>query len=97
MLETKFGPTAHNGDYVIVVDFNYMKRQCDTYVARVYNNKAYTGVRRPGSDKCIHKLKAETVIPESYVSDEKKRAIMEDIIRHNIVDIEYDIRRGILW
>ena len=26
MLETKFGPMAQNGDYVLVVDFNYMKR-----------------------------------------------------------------------
>lgn len=26
MLETKFGPMAQDGNYVLVVDFNYMKR-----------------------------------------------------------------------
>jgi hypothetical protein len=83
MLETKFGPTAHNGDYVIVVDFNYMKRKCETYIARVYHEKAYTGVRISGTHKYIHKLKAETVIPDSYVPKEVKERIIEDIVLHN--------------
>ena len=83
MLETKFGPMAHNGDYVIVVDFNYMKRKCETYIARVYQGKAYTGVRIPGTIKYIHKMRAETVIPDSYVPEEVKRKIIEDIVWHN--------------
>lgn len=83
MLETKFGPIARNGDYVIVVDFNYLKRKCETYIARVYNGKAYTGVRMPGTAKYIHKMKAETIIPDSYASEEVKRKIIEDIVMHN--------------
>ena len=42
MLETKYGPFAQDGDYVVVVDFNYMKRKCNTYTAQVYHGKAYT-------------------------------------------------------
>lgn len=83
MLETKFGPTAQDGDFVLVVDFNYMKRKCDTYMARVYNGKAYTGVRIPGTAKYVHKIKAECVIPETYVPQEVKRKIYEDIVLHN--------------
>ena len=83
MLETKFGPIARNGDYVLVVDFNYMKRQCETYIARVYKGKAYTGSRISGTNKYVHKLKAEMVIPASCVSQERARLIMEDIALHN--------------
>lgn len=97
MLETKFGPMARDGDYVLIVDFNYMKRKCETYVARVYRDKAYTGVRISGTDKYIHKLRAEVVIPESYVSHEAKRKIYEDMAIHNRDTIEYDIERGILY
>ena len=67
MLETNFGPMAQDGDYVLVVDFNYMKRKCDTYVARVYRGKAYTGVRIPGTNKYVHKLRAEAILPENYI------------------------------
>lgn len=97
MLPTKFGPTAQDGDYVLVVDFNYMKRKCDTYVARVYRDKAYTGVRIPGTNKYVHKLRAECVVPENYVSQDVKCKIYEDMAIHNQDTIEYDIRRGILW
>ena len=97
MLETKFGPIARDGDYVLVVDFNYMKRKCDTYVARVYRGKAYTGVCIPGTNKYVHKLRAECVVPENYVPQDVKCKIYEDMAIHNQDTIEYDIRRGILW
>lgn len=97
MLETKFGPPAQDGDYVLVVDFNYMKRKCETYVARVYRGKAYTGMRVPGTANYVHKMKAECIIPENYVSQEVKRKIYEDMAIHNRCAIEYDAERGILW
>ena len=97
MLETKFGPMAQDGDYVLVVDFNYMKRKCNTYMARVYHGKAYTGVRISGTGKYVHKLRAECVIPENYVPQEAKRKICEDIAIHNRDTIEYDVEGGMLW
>ena len=97
MLETKFGPMAQHGDYVLVVDFNYMKRKCDTYVARVYRGKAYTGVRIPGTNKYLHKLRAEAIIPENYIPEEVKQKIFEDIAMHNGLNAEYDVERGMLW
>lgn len=97
MLETKFGPMAQDGDFVLVVDFNYMKRKCDTYMARVYHGKAYTGARIPGTTKYVHKLRAECIIPENYVPEEAKRKIYEDIAMHNRDTVEYDMGRGILW
>ena len=97
MLETKFGPMAQDGDYVLVVDFNYMKRKCDTYMARVYRGKAYTGMCLPGTANYIHKMKAECVVSENYVSEEVKRKIYEDIAIHNRDTVEYDAKRGILW
>ena len=95
MLETKFGPMAQDGDYVLVVDFNYLKSKCDTYVARVYRDKAYTGVRIPGTNKYLHKLRAEAIIPENYIAEEVKQKIFEDIAMHNGLNVEYDIRREI--
>ena len=95
MLETKFSPMAQDGDYVLVVDFNYMKRKCDTYVARVYRGKAYTGVRIPGTNKYVHKLRAEAILPENYISEEVKQKIFEDIAMHNGLNAEYNIRREI--
>ena len=97
MLETKFGPMARDGDFVLVVDFNYMKRKCETYMARVYRGKAYTGVNVPGTHNYVHKMKAECVIPESYVPQEVRRKIYEDMAIHNRDTIEYDIERGILY
>lgn len=97
MLETKFGPMARDGDFVLVVDFNYMKRKCDTYMARVYRDKAYTGVRIPGTAKYVHKLRAECVIPEDYVPQEVKQKIYEDMAMHNPDTVQYDEERGILW
>lgn len=95
MLETKFGPMAQDGDYVLVVDFNYMKRKCNTYIARVYHGKAYTGVHIPSTNKYVHKLRAECIIPETYVPEEVKQKIFRDIIMHNGPNVEYDIRREI--
>jgi hypothetical protein len=66
-------------------------------MARVYNGKAYTGVRIPGTAKYVHKMKAECVIPETYVPQEVKRKIYEDMAIHNSDTVEYDVRRGILW
>lgn len=97
MLETKFGPMAQDGDYVLVVDFNYMKRKCETYMARVYCDKAYTGVCTPGTGKYVHKLRAEAILPENYIPEEVKQKIFEDIAMHNEPNVEYDIRREILW
>lgn len=97
MLETKFGPMAQDGDFVLVVDFNYMKRSCNTYMARVYRGKAYTGVKIPGTGKYVHKTRAECVIPVSYVDLEVRRKIFEDMAIHNRDTIEYDTERGILW
>lgn len=97
MLETKFGPMARDGDFVTVVDFDYMKRKCETYVARVYRGKAYTGIRKPGTDRYIHKTSAISIIPENFVDEEIKRKIIEDIVMHNRVQITRDLEGGILW
>jgi hypothetical protein len=97
MLETKIGPMARDGDYVLVVDFNYMKRSCNPYVARVYCGKAYTGVRILGTNKYIHKMRAECVIPENYVSQAVKQKIYKDIAIHNRDIVECGVERGILW
>ncbi len=97
MLETKFGPIAQDGDYVLVVDFDYMKRKCETYVARVYRGKAYTGVRKIGTNAYIHKCKAEVVVSANCVSEEQKRKIQEDMAIHNPDTIQYDIERGIFY
>ena len=83
MLETKYGPFAQDGDYVLVVDFNYMKRKCNTYTALVYHGKAYTGMVDHNTGKSIHKLRAECVIPADYVDEDKKEKILQDILIHN--------------
>lgn len=97
MLETKFGPMARDGDYVLVVDFDYMKRKCETYMARVYRGKAYTGICMRGTTKYIHKMKAECVIPANYVPEELKRKMQEDMAIHNPDTIQYDMERGIFY
>ena len=97
MLTTKFGPPARNGDYVLVVDFHYMKRRCETYVARVYRDKAYTGAKNSSTGRYIHKLNAETIIPADYVPEDQKRKIIEDIVLHNGDIVRQDIERGVLW
>lgn len=78
---TGFGPEAKDGDYVIVVDADYVHRRATTYAAKVYNNKAYTGKKmgKGSKERYIHKLSAITVIPESYVPEETKLLIEEDI------------------
>ena len=84
---TGYGPEAKDGDYVIVVDADYVHRRSTTYIAKVYNGKAYTGKKmRHGKEfkeKYIHKLNAVVVIPESYVSEETKLLIEEDIAKSN--------------
>lgn len=81
-METKFGPVAQEGDYVIVVDFNWMKRKCNSYIGRVCKGMAYTGMKNyPHDGSCVHKKKALAVIPESYVDEEVKTRIQEDIER----------------
>lgn len=97
MLETKIGPMAQDLDYVLVVDFSYMKRKCETYIAQVYRGKAYTGMRIPGTDKYVHKMKAEVVIPENYVSEEVKRKIKRDIAMHNPDTVQYDEEMSVFY
>lgn len=82
---TKFGPEAKDGDYVIVLDADYMHRRANTYIAKVYKNKAYTGVgiSTQKGYKYIHKTSAEVVVPENIVPDELKQKIEEDIKIHN--------------
>jgi hypothetical protein len=88
-METMFGPIARDGDYVVVVDFNWMKRKCNVYVARVYNGMAYTGVKNfPHDRNCVHKKKAICVIPENYVDEEVKREILMDIAESNHIIME---------
>ena len=56
-MQTVYGPEAQNGDYVLVLDVNYMARSGTTYLAKVYNGKAYTGKRIPTTNgiRYIHK------------------------------------------
>lgn len=100
MLETKFGPFARDGDYVIVVDFNYMRRTCNTYTALVYHGKAYTGIINHNANQYIHKLKAECVIPANYVDEDKKKKILQDIATHCGPEAIYNLKnmeRGVVW
>lgn len=82
---TKFGPEAKDGDYVIVLDVDYIHRRATTYIAKVYKNKAYTGIRISTQKgyKYLHKTSAEIIISEALVSDEIKAKIDEDIRIHN--------------
>ena len=66
-------------------------------MTRVYRGKTYTGVRIPGTNKCVHKLRAEATLPENYIPEEVKQKIFEDIAIHNKDTIEYDVERGMLW
>jgi hypothetical protein len=84
-MTTKFGPEAKNGDYVIVLDVDYVHRRARNLIARVHNNKAYTGIwmySSSGKQKYLHKLEAQIVIPESIVDEETKKFIEEDIKIH---------------
>lgn len=84
-MRTRFGPQATEGDYVIVLDADYMHRTATTYIGRVHKNKAYTGETRRirGEMKYIHKITAEVMIPSSIVPEETKLRIEEDIKIHN--------------
>ena len=81
-MDTKFGPQAKEGDYVIVLDSDYVHRRATNYIAKVYKDKAYTGRKMVGNKKYIHKMYAEIVIPEAIVPEETKRLIEEDIQLH---------------
>lgn len=77
---TRFGPEAKDGDYVIVLDADYVHRRATNYLGKVYKDKVYTGKKMNGGrGKYIHKLIAEMVIDESYVPEERKEEIEEDI------------------
>lgn len=85
-MKTKIGPEAKDGDYVIVLDADYVHRSARNLIAKAYNGKAYTGVwmyRSDGKRKYIHKLEAQIVIPESIVDEETKKLIEEDIKINN--------------
>lgn len=84
-MQTHFGPEAKDGDYVIVLDVNYVGRRATNYIAKVHKGKAYTGrtMYASGKRKYIHKIGAEIVIPESIVPEETKTLIEEDIRIHN--------------
>ena len=79
---TSFGPEAKEGDYVIVLDSDYVHRRGVNYIAKVCGDKAYTGCKMTGNGKFIHKLGAVVVIPESIVPEETKQLIEEDIRLH---------------
>ena len=79
-METMFGPIAQEGDYVVVVDFNWMKRKCNSYIGRVHKGMAYTGMKNfPHDRNCVHKKKAICVVPVWYVDEETKLVIQNDI------------------
>lgn len=80
---TSFGPEAKDGDYVIVLDNDYVHRRATNYIAKVYGDKAYTGHTMVGNGKYIHKLGAVVVVPESIVPEETKKLIEEDIRNHS--------------
>lgn len=83
-MKTKFGPEAKDGDYVIVLDADYVHRRATSYIAKVYRGKAYTGYKMNynRSTKYIHKLEAQVVISETIVPEETKTLIEEDIKMH---------------
>lgn len=87
-MQTHFGPEANDGDYVIVLDVNYVGRTATNYIAKVHKGKAYTGktMYARGERKYIHKIGAEIVIPESIVPEDIKALIEEDIRIHNKED-----------
>lgn len=84
-MNTKFGQEAKDGDYVIVLDADYIHRKATTYIAKVYKGKAYTGYKMNYNrgTKYIHKREAQVIIPVSIVPEETKALIEEDIRIHN--------------
>lgn len=84
-MQTVYGPEAQNGDYVLVLDVNYMARSGATYLAKVHNGKAYTGKRIPTTNgiRYIHKKVAQVVVPADIVPEETKREIEYNIDIHN--------------
>ena len=81
---TRFGVEAKEGDYVLVLDNDYVHRRSANYIGKVHKNKAYTGIKMQGvKDRYIHKIAAEIVIPESIVPEETKQRIEADIQLHN--------------
>ena len=96
-IKCKHGRPACDGDYVLILDVNFIKRRGKTLIGKLYNGKIYTGVTMDTNrDKYIHKLQAEIVIPEYFIEDyiEKEiiKAIEKDILLHNpdyVVDPKY--------
>lgn len=86
-MQTKYGPEAQEGDYVLVLDIDYWHGKGRTLIAQVYKNKAYTGTETKG--KFIHKNIAEIIISENLVSQEIKDLIKKDIELHNTERSEY--------
>lgn len=80
-MNTRFGPEAKNGDYVIVLDADYVHRRATNYIAKVHKNKAYTGqtMQTAKGTRYIHKIVAEVVISEDMVPEETKLLIEKDI------------------
>ena len=85
-MTTRFGPEAKDGDYVIVLDADYVHRSARNLIGKVCGNKAYTGMRQRDirTYNFIHKKIAEIVIPESMVPEEIKEKIEEDI-KFNVI------------
>ena len=88
VIPCKYGRPAYDGDYVMVLDVNYVARRGKTLIGKLYNGKIYTGVTmNTNKDKYIHKLQAEIVIPEyfikEYIEREIIKAIEKDILLHN--------------
>ena len=86
-MQTKYGPEAQEGDYVLVLDVDYWHGKSRTLIAQIYKNKAYTGTETKG--KFIHKNIAEIIISEDFVPQETKELIKKDIELHNIERGEY--------
>lgn len=84
-MDTRFGPEAKDGDYCLVLEHNYRGNRSTVLPAKVHNGKAYTGVTYPTAlgKRYIHKTTAQVVIPASYVPDEIKEKIEEDIKIHS--------------
>ena len=80
-MKTLFGPEAKDGDYVLITHVRHMSGTASTYAAKVFEGKAYSGqeIGNPGSGKYVHRVIADVVIPEDYVSEENKKLIEKDI------------------
>ena len=76
---TKYGPIAKHGDYVLVLDIDYVHRTASVLPAKVHGNKAFTGKKIAGNGKYIHKLEAIIKLPAEEVNERIKANIEQDI------------------